>query len=211
MFILHVYFFSILTYLLLNKTQHVSNYNTTEIIAKIDSNSGRTMWAKAIAIESQSSSAVIKSIKLIDDYAWVSLHLNVFNFMQILMKTQVATFTFYGLILKVDQAGNNVFIKTLSSNPGLDQTAALKYLQIHNIVEVSSNNIVMNGLINYYFSLIGYSENSYIDQIVFSLSANGSTQWASVFDYNLAYDSDGKMAYYDSIVYSALFAGTLYP
>ena len=64
----------------MNKSNHISNYNTTEIIAKIDSNSGRTMWAKAIAIESQSSSAVIKSIKLIDDYAWVSLHLNVFNF-----------------------------------------------------------------------------------------------------------------------------------
>ena len=132
-------------------------------------------------------------------------------FMQILMKTQVATFTFYGFILKVDKAGNSVFIKTLSSNTGLDQTATLKYLQIHNIVEVNSNNIVMSGLVNYYFSSIGYSENSYIDQIVFSLSANGSTRWASVFDYNLAYDSDGRMSYYDSIVYSALFAGALYP
>ena len=125
------------------------------------------------------------------------------------MNLKIATFTFYGFILKVDQAGNNVFIKTLSNNPGLGQTAALKYLEIHNIVEVSTNNIVLNGLINYYFSSVGYSENSYIDQIVFSLSANGSTQWASVLDYNLAYDSDGKMAYYDSVVYSALFAGTL--
>ena len=76
---------------------------------------------------------------------------------------------------------------------------------------MSSNNIVLSGLVNYYFSSIGYSENSYIDQIVFSLSADGGTQWASVFDYNLAYDSDGKMAYYDSIVYSALFAGFSYP
>ena len=131
--------------------------------------------------------------------------------MQILMNIQIATFTFYGFILKVDQAGNNVFIKTLSNNPGLGQTAALKYLEIYNIVEVNPNSIVLNGLINYYFSSIGYSDNSFIDQIIFSLSANGSTQWASVLDYGLAYDSDGKMAYYDSVVYSALFAGTLYP
>ena len=111
------------------------------------------------------------------------------------MNIKIATYTFYGFILKIDSSGNIIFKKTLSSNPGLGKTVSLNYLQAYNIVKVSSNNIVINGLVNYYFSSIGYSENSYIDQIVFSFDANGKTQWASVFDYNLYYDSDGKMAY----------------
>ena len=127
------------------------------------------------------------------------------------MNIKIATYTFYGFILKIDSSGNIIFKKTLSSNPGLGKAVYLNYLQAYNIVKVSSNNIVINGLVNYYFSSIGYSENSYIDQIVFSFDANGKTQWASVFDYNLNYDSDGKMAYYDSIVYSTLFAISSYP
>ena len=68
-------------YLLLVKTNLISNYNTTEIIAKIDSNSGQTVWAKTIHIEYQSNLAFINSLQLIDDYAWVSHHKNAFNFL----------------------------------------------------------------------------------------------------------------------------------
>ena len=111
------------------------------------------------------------------------------------MNIQIATYTYYGFILKIDSSGNIVFIKTLSSNPGLGKAVSLNYLQAYNIIKVSSNNIVINGLVNYYFSSIGYSENSYIDQIVFSFDSDWKTQWASVIDYNLFYDSDGKMTY----------------
>ena len=61
-----------LIYLLLNKTNLISNYSKTDIIAKIDSNSGQTMWAKTIHIEYQSNLAFISSLQIIDDYAWVS-------------------------------------------------------------------------------------------------------------------------------------------
>ena len=120
------------------------------------------------------------------------------------MKIDSQSNFFNGLFLKLDQNGKVVLSKVFANNFDTGQVITLKYFQLDNIVEANSN-IIMNGLVNKQLSAIGYSDDSFVDQIVLSLDEDGNTQWASVFDYNKVYDSDGSMAYYDSIIYSTSF------
>ena len=50
------------------------NYNSINVIAKIEENSGRTMWAKAITMNYQMINFGIVDTELFDDWIWVRLH-----------------------------------------------------------------------------------------------------------------------------------------
>ena len=122
------------------------------------------------------------------------------------MDITYATFTSYGALVKLDMDGKVLFSKIFSNNIDSGVDVHVKYLVVNQLIRISNDSISLNGWVNKLMSSIGYSTDSYVDQIIINFDSNGYTKWASVFEYNSTYDSAGDMALYDSILYSSLFA-----
>ena len=141
-------------------------------------------------------------------------------------------FNIYGGFMELDSEGNVLQVKIFSNSFLSDaiQTAYYMIGYLHSIkgktyillifskwsififnIESNSTSVIITGGVNYGLSGLGYSEDSYVDSLLISLDASRNVQWATIFDYNLNYDSYGKSEIYDSIIYFPIYAGYINP
>ena len=88
----------------------------------------------------------------------------------------------YGGFIKIDANGNQILAKFFANslNGGSIQ---LKYFAQGFVYGSENNHVIFNGKVLYGISSVGYSADSYIDQIIFWMDYDGHMNWISVFDY----------------------------
>lgn len=118
--------------------------------------------------------------------------------------------SFYGGIAKYDSSGNLMQSKVFS-NSLYGNGLALKYFEPFFIKKLNSSNLILNGLITYSLSSIGFSADSFVDQAVISIDTNMKTKWATVIDFKQSFDTGFTFVVDNSSVYSGLFAGNQFP
>ena len=158
--------------------QLYSDQQFSNVAVRVDQTSGKTIWAKAFIIADQLNPWTISDFKVIDDWAWVTIQLLNNN----KLSYYALWYSSFGGFIKFDANGHIVLSKVFANS--LDGgTVQLKYLSQGYIYNTDNAHIIFNGKIIYGLSSIGYSNDSYIDQIIFSMDYDGSMNWISVFNY----------------------------
>ena len=90
--------------------------------------------------------------------------------------------------MKLDSNGKTKIIKVFANS--FDGNALnIKYFLPGFIYNVENSNLIFNGKVIYLPSSVGYSNDSYIDLIIFSMDYDSNLNWASIFDYKLNIDN----------------------
>ena len=90
--------------------------------------------------------------------------------------------------MKFDQNGNQLFTKAFSNSLSGNKME-LRYFLFGGLVKYNDSSFIFNGKIAYSQSGVGYSADSYIDQIIFSADNEINIEWASIFDYKQTIDT----------------------
>ena len=111
--------------------------------------------------------------------------------------------------MKFNSDGSLLFTKTFS-NSFSNNKLEIKYF-LFGWIQKFNDLVVMNGKVSYDQSALGFSPDSYIDQIVFTVDGGFNIKWASIFDYKLSIDTKNDFIIYEDIIYISDYAANYYP
>ena len=100
-------------------------------------------------------------------------------------------------------------LKILATTSQSTQTPL--FYQSMYLIQLDDGNIALNGRVLSPVSLVGYSNDSSTDQVVFKMNQNGNILWTTALDFRLGYDAASEMTSYANIIYSGMYANLLYP
>ena len=100
-------------------------------------------------------------------------------------------------------------LKVLATTSQSTQTPL--FYQSMYLIQLDDGNIALNGRVLSSVSLVGYSNNSSTDQVVFKMNQNGNILWTTALDFRLSYDAASEMTSYENIIYSGMYANLIYP
>ena len=118
-------------------------------------------------------------------------------------------FFYFSGIMKFNSDGNLLFTKTFS-NSFSNNKLEIKYF-LFGWIQKYNDLMIMNGKVGYDQSALGFSSDSYIDQIVLTVDGGFNIKLASIFDYKLRIDTKNDFIIYEDIIYISDYAANYYP
>ena len=172
------------------------NLNSTGLIVRTDSGSGKTIWARNIVYIYNMNILGTVFINITNDFVWT-------------INAIYNNSIYEAIIIKLDSNGN--LLKSFSLLNNINQSNWIAfYFSPEFLVANNDDSVLILGETTYYPSFMGVSMNSMTDVSLFKIDANLNLNWISSFDYGNLYDQSSSLFEVNGTIFISLISNHTY-
>ena len=169
------------------------NFNGSGMMMRIDSTTGKTLWAKDILFKADNTLLFSQAIAICNDTIWS-------------YSRMFGSFMYKVALCHIDSNGS--IIKWFSAiNPINAQQTNSKFFVWEGLMVTDSNSIYLYGETLYHQGQMGVSENSQIDATLFKYDSSMNIQWYTSMDFRKDVDYWAGLSTLNESVYAILESG----
>ena len=172
------------------------NLNSTGLVVRTDSGSGKTIWARNIFYIYSMNILGTVFICITNDFVWT-------------INAIYNNSIYEAIIIKLDSNGNLLKSFSLLNNINQSNWIAL-YFSPEFLVANNDDSVLILGETTYYPSFMGVSVNSMTDVSLFKIDANLNLNWISSFDYGNLYDQSSSLFEVNGTIFISLISNHTY-
>ena len=172
------------------------NLNSTGLVVRTDSGSGKTIWARNIVYIYNMNILGTVFINITNDFVWT-------------INAIYNNSIYEAIIIKLDSNGN--LLKSFSLLNNINQSNWIAfYFSPEFLVANNDDSVLILGETTYYPSFMGVSMNSMTDVSLFKIDANLNLNWISSFDYGNLYDQSSSLFEVNGTIFVSLISNHTY-
>ena len=173
-----------------------ANLNSTGLVVRTDSGSGKTIWARNIFYIYNMNILGTIFINIKNDFVWT-------------INAIYNNSIYEAIIIKLDSNGNLLNSFSLLNNINKSNWAAF-YFSPEFLVANNDDSVLILGETTYYPDFMGVSVNSMTDVSLFKIDANLNLNWISSFDYGNLYDQSSSLFEVNGTIFVSLISNHTY-